>query len=330
MHVANRSQMITGVSALAVGALFTAPALLSQQHVEAPVAQAPVALSSPIGLSAAVSPIAGLITAGQQAAGGVIGSGAQANVIYPSDAIFIGGSLVTQVQGLIAHPSTIPAAIVGLPGQVEGLTELVENQSTGVKADGELGQITIPFPTSTSPLITVDAYSLPGEFVPATTNPGAAGFPGPNATTVNNSATNGFRAAAGTLDSITPAGLPKLATPITVGAQEVGTSLIQAGGLVRSASATAVQNTFNAVASGNPTNVRNAVVGGVSGVSKSVFGDSSVPLVTPISSSVGVDLPSGGVPVPGTVAPVKRLGAIGTVTTTVTKAVTGVATAATH
>lgn len=148
--------------------------------------------------------------------------------------------------------------------------------------------------------------------------------PTTEAPTVNAPATAGFLAAATIVDNNTPSVVPKLATPIVKGAGEVGTSLIQASGLVRTASVTAVQNTLNSATGLSNVPVGTSIRNGIDGVTKSVIGDSTVKKVTPIGNGLGIV--TGGPT--DTVSPVKRLGAIQTVTQTTANAIKGVATAA--
>jgi len=194
----------------------------------------------------------------------------------------------------------------------------VEQQTTGVVATG--GPIVVPVAPGPPP-VTVTAYQLPG--VPATTTkiPVAALPPTlwPSSPTVVNSFRTGAITAATIADTVAAqVGLPKLAVPTTKGVQAIGTSFIQAQGLVRSATVGAVQGTITAVATGG--NVPNAIKTGLNGIKKSIVGDPTVPKV----SASGVVT---GVPALDTNEPVKRLGAIKTVSTTVKKAVQNVAAA---
>ena len=158
-------------------------------------------------------------------------------------------------------------------------------------------------------------FSIPG--VPDT-NIGAVLVPAPGVTpTVITPINKAASKAALDFDNVSASvGGPRLATPITSGAQRVGTSIVQAQGLVRTAAVGAV----GGVASAALTNgdVAGAVQTGADGVVKSVFGDSSVPLVNKNSKKATTSAD------PNAVAPVRRLGAIGTVSSTVQKAASDV------
>lgn len=93
---------------------------------------------------------------------------------------------------------------------------------------------------------------------------------------------------------------------VTVESRRVGTSIVQAQGLVRDATVNAVQGTLDAATIGG--DVGGAVQSGVDGIGKSVFGDSSIK--HKLNPETGKPVSAG---TEGAVDSIHKLGAIGTV-----------------
>jgi hypothetical protein len=308
MQVTVRSYLMAGLAATGITALAVAPLPSMSQNVTVPSVEASVDLAAAPTLAQWFADTTGLAVGG-------FSSASAASAFLGTDtlgAALLGQGLLALVQ---ADPSLLPIAALGGVGAALALPQATDLQFFGVTDSG-----VIPGKKKSDPL----TYSLPG--IPDTTSTTALvpvftkNMPivvGPISAATNNLATDIDDAS----DSV---GGPKLAGPLTSGAQAVGTSVVQAQGLVRSATVDAVTNVAAASLSGNPQAVGTAIQTGAGGIQKSIVGDSSVPLVNPATGKVDSNSNL------NTAAPVKRLGAIGTVSSTVQKAASNVGNALTN
>jgi hypothetical protein len=305
MQLTVRSYLMAGLAAAGAGALAIAPMPSLTSDVSIPTVEAPVAL-------AAAPSFEDLLALGLADTTLLVStpfsSGSSANTFLGYDTQVIGaqlGALATAVQ---ADPETyLPLAAASVGFLPLSLVSIAEPQFTGVNAAGVSGNPSNP------------TYTLPGQA--ATTSPILTTTPPylqnvPTVVAPINAATTKV---AGDFDNVSAAlGGPKLAKPITTGAQAIGTSVVQAQGLVRTAVVGTAQGATLAALSGNPQGVATAFQTGASNIQKSIVGDPSVPLVNPATGKVSTNTSL------NTAAPVKRLGAIGTVSSTVQKAASDV------
>jgi hypothetical protein len=280
MQLTVRSYLMAGFAAAGAGALAIAPMPSLTSDITIPSVEAPVALAAAPSaeqlLALGIADTAGL-------AGGIFGSGASANTFLGYDTQVLGQTFAA-LPALIANdPETyLPIAAVGVATLPITLATIAEPQFTGVNAGGQ--------------------NQLPGQA--ATTSP--IGIPTnpffQNVPTVVAPINAATKKVANDFDNVSAAlGGPKLANPITVGAQEVGTGIVQAQGLVRTAGVGTLSAATQAALARNPQGVATAFQNAPGALQKAVFGDPAGPNI-------------GGAP------SVKKLGAIGTVSATVKKA----------
>jgi hypothetical protein len=304
MQLTVRSYLMAGLAAAGAGALAIAPLpSVTPADVKIPTVEAPVAL-------AAAPTFEQLLAFGIADATGLtvapFSSASAANAFVGTDIV----SSVTTAQLIIAAtqagqidpPLAALALGVGLPVQALGAGDA---QFFGVNDPGVV--------QAANPANNI--YSIPGE-PDTTTGVVLVPSPGimPTVVTPINKATSKV---ALDFDNVSASvGGPRLASPVTSGAQRVGTSIVQAQGLVRTAAVGAVGGVATAALTNG--DVAGAVRSGADGVVKSVFGDSTVPLVNKTTKKATTSAD------PNAVAPVRRLGAIGTVSSTVQKAASDV------
>jgi hypothetical protein len=296
MQIAIRSYVTAGVAAAGVAALVVAP-IAPKMDVPVPTVNAAVALAaSPFEqalILASTAPI--------DLVSGLIGSAQTAAVAYPSLGLTIGLGLVQQIQALVSDPSTIPDFFAELPAQANRIASLGEvntfGVATGLSGTGTPGVTDVPL--------------LAGPFAPQffPSAPFLAPVLGQSPVSqlgkIPGNISNGLNNAAAKADGVIKAlgGPPVLVQTISRSTQAIGTSFIQAQGLVRSATLNAITGVNLAVVHGG--NVNAAIQAGLTSVQRSILGNPSAP-----SGSVA------------------RLGAIKTVTHTVQKAVKDVGKAA--
>jgi hypothetical protein len=305
MQVTARSYLMAGLAAAGMGALAIAPMPSLEGAMPADVQVRNVQNT------ALVDDLVGAYEFGVLNAGilnnGALGSATVANGVGT---------------GFLAQLPLLPVSVAAQPTQTPtilnaGVTGLV-SAATGVAPFGE--PVAALGPTSTP----VDgAPGVPGGYTNATVDPPGplplGTYPVP--VSVPNSANipKPFNSAVNTVENnLIAAGVPgaKVLKSTTVESQRVGTAVVQAQGLVRTATVGAVQGTINAATTGG--NVPGAVQTGLNNVGKSVFGDPSVTQKVnpttgqPDNTSAGVDS-------------VRKLGAIGTVSSATQTAAKNVA-----
>jgi hypothetical protein len=301
-----RSYMVAGAVAISAGALAAVPALVAPQDVPMPDIKIPVALAaSPLDF------ITQAVFSTQTLAAGSQDSVRTAFNLYSADVALLAHMTAGQVSDAIHQPSTIITTITQIPTDLEYFAELGEQQTVGINATG----------------ITPDhTYSLPGEtstrtWVPI---PGVPQAEWPVSETVDAGYHGAVAAIAEAVDEQT--GTTTFGAIVRAG-NAMEYSIFQAQGLVRSATLGAIQDTVDAAISGG--DVPGAVTSGVQSIQKSIFGDPDVPKVTPgpaapgsaVVGNVGVHTGTAT----DTVEPVKRLGAIKTITSTAQTQVANVA-----
>ncbi len=294
MQIATRPYLAAGL-ALASAAAVTIPIATSRDLVTPaiPSSDRMVALTA----SALPTALLNLVTIPQDLAGGALGSLNTVVTAYPDTALIFGTGLLESLDHAANHPSTIPLAIASLPASIGSFVEVIGLQTTGVAASGYSpisGKYQMPGepdPVTYSPLHPTEAivpvfsqtaddvFALPGQ------------LPGNIVTAVNRSAQK--------LDDVSAAlGGPRVVHQTALSLESVGTSVIQAEGLVRTATLGAVSSV--AVTAVNKGDVAKAVREGRAEIKRAIFG-------RPASASA----PAGSA---------KQLGAIKTVKTTVQKA----------
>lgn len=151
--------------------------------------------------------------------------------------------------------------------------------------------------------------------------PQTAEFPGEFTEVVPSIASDSEEAGrAEVIANLTKAGAPTVVATSIIQSHRIGVTVLQAQGLIRSASLDAVQGVVTAATHHGDT--KDAITKGVTGVRKAVFGDPSL-----------AGQPGGTVADPDTgaqVASTRRLGAIKTVTTGLKNASTAVGTSLKH
>ena len=308
MQVAVRSYIVAGAVAISAGALAAVPTV-APQDVPMRDIKIPVALAaSPLNFTQALN-LAVFST--QTLAAGSIDSVRTAFTLYSADMALLANMTAGQVRDAIQQPSTITATITQIPSELEYFAELGEQQTVGISATG----------------ITPDGtYSLPGEtstrtWVPI---PGVPQDQWPVSETVDAGYHGAVATIAQAFDEQT--GTTTFGAIVTAG-NAMEYSIFQAQGLVRSATLGALQDTVDAATTGG--DVAGAVTGGLQNIQKSIFGDPSVPKVTPVPAppgsavvgNVGVHTGTAS----DTVEPVKRLGAVKTITSTFSTQIADVA-----
>jgi hypothetical protein len=297
MQIAIRSYVTAGVAAAGVAALVVAP-IAPKMDVPVPSVNAAVALAaSPFEqalILASTAPI--------DLATGFIGSAQSAALLYPSLGLTVGLGLVQQIQDLLSDPSTIPTFFAELPSQTNQIISGIEVDTFGVTT----GLGTAPIETPGVPFEpTLPAGSL--QFYPA--GPAVATVlgqaPGSQLYKVAQNIPNAMNSAAEKTDGVIKAlgGPPVFVQTVSRSTQAIGTSFIQAQGLVRSSTLNAITGVNLAVVNGGDVN--QAIQTGLTSIQRSILGNPGAPA--------------------GSVA---RLGAINTVTHTVQKAVSDVGKAA--
>jgi hypothetical protein len=296
MQIAIRSYVTAGVAAAGVAALVVAP-IAPKMDVSVPSVNAAVALAaSPFeqaliyASTAPIDLVAGLINSTQTAA-----------VAYPSLGLQVGLGLAQQIQALIGDPASIPDFFAELPTQANQIVSLGEVNTFGV-ATGLSG--------NGAPGVT-DVTQLAGPFAPQFfpappyLSPVVGQTPAVSPGAIPGNISNGLNSAAAKVDGVIAAvgGPPVFVQTVSRSTQAIGTSFIQAQGLVRSSMLNAITGVNLAVVHGG--NVNAAIQNGLTSVQQSILGN-------PAAAA-------------GSVA---RLGAIKTVTHTVQKAVKDVGTAA--
>jgi hypothetical protein len=295
MQIAIRSYVTAGVAAAGVAALVVAP-IAPKMDVSVPSVNAAVALAaSPFEqalIYASTAPI--------DLVAGLIGSTQTAAVAYPSLGLQVGLGLAQQIQALIGDPASIPDFFAELPAQANQIVSLGEvntfGVATGLSGNGAPGVTDVPH--------------LAGPFAPQffpspALEPVVGQAPTSQLGLIPGNISNGLNNAAAKVDGVIAAvgGPPVFVQTVSRSTQAIGTSFIQAQGLVRSSMLNAITGVNLAVVHGG--NVNAAIQAGLTSVQQSILGN-------PAAAA-------------GSVA---RLGAIKTVTHTVQKAVKDVGTAA--
>jgi hypothetical protein len=311
MQVTARAYLMAGLAAAGAGALALAPMpSLAPQDVKVPTVEAPVALAAQPSLTDLIT--LGVVDSSTLAAAG-FSSGANANTFLSADTQLLGASFSSLIPLVQSNPQTYgPLALASVAFLPTSVIDLTEPQFTGVNAGGQNldGSYTLPGVANTkAPVITVSPPSF--QNVPTVAAP------------INAAAVK----VATDFDSVSKAfgGPSNVAKTMTTSAQAVGTSVIQAQGLVRTAAVGTAQGVATAAIAGNPQGVSNAIQTGAGNIQKAIAGDPSVQLVDPATGKVNT-----GNPTKNTAAPVKRLGAIGTVSSTVQKAASDISNAVTN
>jgi hypothetical protein len=297
MQIAIRPYVTAGVAAAGVAALVVAP-MAPKMDLPVPTVNAAVALAaSPFQqalITASTAPI--------DLVGGLLGSLTSATNLYPSFALQTAQGLGLQIQALIDDPSTIPDFVAQLPSLGNQLVTGVEVYTFGV---------------TTGSGMTAPAEKPGVPFEP--TIPGTAIYPGAavqsvfgqsplptNLAAIPANISNGLNNAAAKTDGVIKAlgGPSVFVQTVSRSTQAIGTSLIQAQGLVRVSTLNAITGVNLAVVHGG--NVNQAIQNGITSIQHSILGD-------PTAAN------------PNSVA---GLGAIKTVTHTIQKAAKDVGTAA--
>jgi hypothetical protein len=296
MQIAIRSYVTAGVAAAGVAALVVAP-IAPKMDVSVPNVNSAVALAASPFETALIT----ASTAPVDLLAGLLGSVTSSAVLYPSFALQTAQGLATQIQALINDPSTIPTFIAQLPSLTNTLISGGEVNTFGVTT----GLGTAPAETPGVPL----EPTLPGSAIyplsPIQTVLGQSPLSPTQLGTLPANISNGLNNAAAKFDGVihTLGGPTVLVQTISRSTQAIGTSFIQAQGLVRSSTLNAISGVNTAIV--NRGNVNAAIQAGIKSVQLSILGDSTAPT--------------------GTVA---NLGAIKTVTHTIQKSVKDVGTAA--
>lgn len=298
MQLTVRSYLMAGMAAAGAGALAIAPLPSLVPDVTVPSVEAPVALAA----APSFDQLLALGIADSAAVtSGAFGSGSNAAGFLSGDTSYLGNSFALLPSLIASNPEMyLPLAATSVAFAPLSAIQLAEPQFTGVNASGQ------------NPL--TGAYTLPGQadnvaIQPITTAPGFALKP---------TVVAPINAAAGKVAtdfdnlSASVGGPTTVARTLTGSASAVGTSVVQAQGLVRTAGLGTLSAATQAAIARNPQGVATAIQNAPGNLQKAVFGDTSVPLVSPTTGQPST--------ASNAVAPVKRLGAIGTVSSTVQKA----------
>jgi hypothetical protein len=288
MQVTVRSYLMAGLAAAGAGALAIAPLpAMTPQDVKVPTVEAPVTLAVQPSLTDLVA--LGIADSSTLAAAG-FASGANGNTFLSGDTSFLGASFAALSKAVAADPQTYgPLAAAQVAFLPTSLIDIAEPQITGVSSSSA----GVTQPGQASPVAPILLASPPYVALEPTV-----------VAPINTATTTVSKH----LDNVSAAfGGPKVAEKITTSSQAVGTSVVQAQGLVRSAVVGTAQTATLAAIQNNPQGVANAIQSGPANVQKAILGDSTA-----------------------TKGTVKNLGAIGTVSSTVQKAASDISKAVTN
>jgi hypothetical protein len=293
MQVGVRSYLIGGITAAGFGALAFAPLPAAAPNVQVPKIDDPAVQNT--ALTDVLNPQFAIDQALTLYDGGTASILVQNKVLPP-----------------LADPATLGRAVLETPTFAPAILNSGFNAIQGV-GTGVPGTATPEVPGSPSQAV----ESAPGSprswlvtsvdtsGVPTSTDVSLPTGPLPNGKVIPNP----FESAVDTVqDNLVTNDVPgaRVLQSVTVESCRVGTSIVQAQGLVRDATVNAVQGTVNAATTGG--NVGGAAQTGADNIGKSVFGDPSI--------QYKVD-PTTGKPVSasteGSVDSIHKLGAIGTV-----------------